>query len=80
MMSGASSASRRMRLTRRLHSIAQALGVEVSYFYDRLQTAGRFVPSPRPQLSENPGRGISEGNCRSYPCARRGREWGDLAA
>jgi transcriptional regulator with XRE-family HTH domain len=31
----------------RLYSIAQALGVEVSYFFEGLQTAGRFVPSAR---------------------------------
>jgi transcriptional regulator with XRE-family HTH domain len=30
----------------RLYSIAQGLGVEVSYFFEGLDTAGRFVPSP----------------------------------
>jgi transcriptional regulator with XRE-family HTH domain len=30
----------------RLYSIAQALGVEVGYFFEGLQTADRFVPSP----------------------------------
>jgi transcriptional regulator with XRE-family HTH domain len=31
---------------RRLYRIAQALGVEVSYFFEGLETAGPFVPSP----------------------------------
>jgi transcriptional regulator with XRE-family HTH domain len=30
----------------RLYSIAQALGVEIGYFYEGLQTGGGFVPSP----------------------------------
>ena len=34
----------------RLYSIAQALGVEVSYFYEGLQTADRFLPSPQQQM------------------------------
>jgi transcriptional regulator with XRE-family HTH domain len=34
----------------RLYRIAQALGVEVSYFYDGLQTADRFVPSPQQRM------------------------------
>ena len=34
----------------RLYSIAQALGVEVSYFYDGFQTAGRFMPSPQQRM------------------------------
>jgi transcriptional regulator with XRE-family HTH domain len=34
----------------RLYSIAQALGVEVSYFFEGLQTAGRFVPSPQQRM------------------------------
>jgi transcriptional regulator with XRE-family HTH domain len=34
----------------RLYSIAQALGVEVSYFFEGLQTAGRFVPTPRQRM------------------------------
>jgi transcriptional regulator with XRE-family HTH domain len=34
----------------RLYSIAQALGVEVSYFFEGLQTAGRFVPSARQRM------------------------------
>jgi transcriptional regulator with XRE-family HTH domain len=34
----------------RLYHIAQALGVEVSYFYEGLQTAGRSVPSPRRRM------------------------------
>jgi transcriptional regulator with XRE-family HTH domain len=31
----------------RLYGIAQALGVEVIYFFKGLPTAGRFVPSPQ---------------------------------
>jgi transcriptional regulator with XRE-family HTH domain len=31
----------------RLYSIAQGLGVQVSYFFEGLDTAGRFVPSPQ---------------------------------
>jgi len=34
----------------RLYSVARALGVEVSYFYEGMQTAGAFVPSPRQQM------------------------------
>jgi transcriptional regulator with XRE-family HTH domain len=34
----------------RLYSIAQALGVEVGYFYEGLQTAGRLVPSPQQRM------------------------------
>ena len=34
----------------RLSRIAQALGVEVSYFFEGLQTAGRFVPSPQQRM------------------------------
>jgi transcriptional regulator with XRE-family HTH domain len=34
----------------RLYSIAQALGVEVGYFFEGLQTAGSFVPSPRQRM------------------------------
>jgi transcriptional regulator with XRE-family HTH domain len=34
----------------RLYSIAQALGVDVSYFYEGLQTADRFVPSPQQRM------------------------------
>jgi transcriptional regulator with XRE-family HTH domain len=34
----------------RLYSIAQALGVEVSYFYEGLQTASRLVPSPQQRM------------------------------
>jgi transcriptional regulator with XRE-family HTH domain len=34
----------------RLYSIAQALGVEVSYFFEGLQTAGRVVPSPQQRM------------------------------
>ena len=34
----------------RLHRIAQALGVEVSYFYEGLQTADRSVPSPQQRM------------------------------
>jgi transcriptional regulator with XRE-family HTH domain len=34
----------------RLYAIAQALGVEVSYFFEGLQTAARFVPSPRQRM------------------------------
>jgi transcriptional regulator with XRE-family HTH domain len=30
----------------RLYSIAQALGVEVGYFYEGLHTTGGFMPSP----------------------------------
>ena len=33
-----------------LSRIAQALGVEVSYFFEGLQTAGRFVPSPQQRM------------------------------
>jgi transcriptional regulator with XRE-family HTH domain len=34
----------------RLYSIAQGLGVEVSYFFEGLDTAGRFVPSPQQRM------------------------------
>jgi transcriptional regulator with XRE-family HTH domain len=34
----------------RLYSIAQALGVEISYFYEGLQTPDRFVPSPQQRM------------------------------
>jgi transcriptional regulator with XRE-family HTH domain len=34
----------------RLYRIAQALGVEVSYFYEGLQTADPFVPSPQQRM------------------------------
>jgi transcriptional regulator with XRE-family HTH domain len=34
----------------RLYRIAQALGVEVSYFYEGLQTADRVVPSPQQRM------------------------------
>jgi transcriptional regulator with XRE-family HTH domain len=34
----------------RLYSIAQALGVEVGYFFEGLQTADRFVPSPQQRM------------------------------
>jgi transcriptional regulator with XRE-family HTH domain len=34
----------------RLYGIAQALGVEVSYFFEGLQTAERFVLSPQQQM------------------------------
>jgi transcriptional regulator with XRE-family HTH domain len=34
----------------RLYRIAQALGVEVSYFYEGLQPADRFVPSPQQRI------------------------------
>jgi transcriptional regulator with XRE-family HTH domain len=34
----------------RLYSIAQALGVEVSYFFEGLQTAGGLMPSPRQRM------------------------------
>jgi transcriptional regulator with XRE-family HTH domain len=34
----------------RLYYVAQALGVEVSYFFEGLQTADRFVPSPRQRM------------------------------
>ena len=34
----------------RLYRIARALGVEVSYFYEGLQTAGGFMPSPSQRL------------------------------
>ena len=34
----------------RLYSVAQALGVEVSYFYEGLQTASGLVPSPRQRM------------------------------
>ena len=34
----------------RLYRIAQALGVEVSYFFEGLQTADRFVPSPQQRM------------------------------
>ena len=41
----------------RLYRIAQALGVEVGYFYEGLQTAGGFIPSPGqrmlPDLARN---------------------------
>jgi transcriptional regulator with XRE-family HTH domain len=34
----------------RLYRIAQALGAEVSYFYEGLQTAGGFMPSPSQRM------------------------------
>ena len=34
----------------RLYSVAQALGVEVSYFYEGIETADRFVPSPQQRM------------------------------
>jgi transcriptional regulator with XRE-family HTH domain len=35
----------------RLYKIAQALGVEISYFFEGLQTAAdRFVPSPEQEM------------------------------
>jgi transcriptional regulator with XRE-family HTH domain len=34
----------------RLYGIAQALGVEVSYLFEGLQTAGSFVPSPQQRM------------------------------
>ena len=34
----------------RLYYVAQALGVEVSYFFEGLQTGDRFVPSPRQRM------------------------------
>jgi transcriptional regulator with XRE-family HTH domain len=34
----------------RLYSIAQALGADVSYFFEGLQTADRFVPSPQQRM------------------------------
>ena len=34
----------------RLYSIAQGLGVEVSYFFEGLNPAGRFVPSPQQRM------------------------------
>jgi len=34
----------------RLYSIARALGVEVSYFYEGLQTGGGVVPSPSQRM------------------------------
>jgi transcriptional regulator with XRE-family HTH domain len=34
----------------RLYYVAQALGVEVSYFFEGLQTADRFVPSPQQRM------------------------------
>jgi len=34
----------------RLYSIAQALGVEVSYFYEGVQTGGSLVPSPSQRM------------------------------
>jgi transcriptional regulator with XRE-family HTH domain len=34
----------------RLYGIAQALGVEVSYFFEGLQTADRLVPSPQQRM------------------------------
>jgi transcriptional regulator with XRE-family HTH domain len=34
----------------RLYSIAQALAVEVSYFYEGLQTGGGLVPSPSQRM------------------------------
>jgi transcriptional regulator with XRE-family HTH domain len=37
----------------RLYSIAQALGVEVGYFYEGLQTAGRFLPSAQQRMLLN---------------------------
>ena len=36
--------------TGRLYSIGRALGVEVSYFYEGLQTGGGLVPSPSQRM------------------------------
>jgi transcriptional regulator with XRE-family HTH domain len=37
----------------RLYRIAQALGVEVSYFFEGLETAGEFMPSPQQRMLLN---------------------------
>jgi transcriptional regulator with XRE-family HTH domain len=37
----------------RLYGIATALGVEVSYFFEGLQTADRLVPSPQQRMLLN---------------------------
>jgi transcriptional regulator with XRE-family HTH domain len=34
----------------RLHSIARALGIEVTYFFEGLQSEGRLVPSPERRM------------------------------
>ena len=34
----------------RLYAIAQALGVEVGYFFEGVQTAARFEPSPEQRM------------------------------
>jgi transcriptional regulator with XRE-family HTH domain len=34
----------------RLYSIAQALGVDVSYFYEGLQSTGGLMPSPQQRM------------------------------
>jgi transcriptional regulator with XRE-family HTH domain len=34
----------------RLYNIARALGVEVGYFYEGLQTAGGFIPAPSQRM------------------------------
>jgi transcriptional regulator with XRE-family HTH domain len=34
----------------RLYTIAQALGVEVSYFFEGIETPDRFVPSPQQRM------------------------------
>ena len=65
----------------RLYSIAQALGVEVSYFYEGLQTAGRFVSSPQQRMLLDLARSYlnipvpehQKGNRRTCPSARRWR-------
>ena len=68
----------------RLYGIAQALAVEVGYFYEGLQSGGNFVPSPSQRmlldLARNflniPDTKTSGSCCNARPSARRGRERG----
>src|SRR5687768_2719113 len=46
----------------RLYSIAQALGVEVSYFYEGQQTTGGLMPSPQQRMLLDLAR-----NCLNIP-------------
>ena len=72
----------------RLYRIAQALGVEVSYFCEGIQTAADFVPSPQQRMLLDLAR-----NCLNIPVPEHqkaivaltqalaeGKNGGDLAA
>lgn len=69
----------------RLYNIARALGVEISYFFEGLQTTDRFVPSPEQEmlldLARNylniPDPRYREAISRACPSIGRGRERGE---